>query len=179
MSDPQTTQDAQPNPHRSMGRGMAWVASLLILGLFWLYFDGNLQARYNPNRDLQVAQGGELVLKRGRDGHYVFPGTINGQPVTFLLDTGATLVSVPAHLGEALNLRPGAYQRSMTANGSVTTRATRIDSLAFGPFVVNGVQASLNPGMQDPQILLGMSVLKHLEFTQRGDTLVVRPMSNP
>jgi aspartyl protease family protein len=33
--------------------------------------------------------------------------------------------------------------------------------------------------MQDPQILLGMSVLKHLEFTQRGDTLVVRPMSNP
>jgi aspartyl protease family protein len=38
------------------------------------------------------------------------------------------------------------------------------------------VRADLNPGMTDDQILLGMSVLKQLEFTQRGDTLVLRPM---
>ena len=49
-----------------------------------------------------------------------------------------------------------------------------IARLAFGPFVVNDVPASLNPGMQDDHILLGMSVLRHLEFTQRGDTLELR-----
>ena len=164
------------NPHRGLGRGMALVASLLMLGLFYLYFENSLQARDNPNRALQVAPGAELVLKRGRDGHYVFPGEINGQRVTFLLDTGATLVSVPARLGDALGLQPGVPMQAVTANGTVTTYATRIDSLAFGPFDLRGVPASLNPGMRGEQILLGMSVLKHLEFTQRGDTLVLRAL---
>ena len=156
---------------------MAWIASLLILGMFYLYFENSLQARDNPNRQLQVAPGAELVLKRSRDGHYVFPGTINGQPVTFLLDTGATLVSVPAHLANDLQLSPGAFQQSITANGNVTTRATRIESLAFGPFNVREVSASLNPGMRSDQVLLGMSVLKQLEFTQRGDTLILRALT--
>jgi aspartyl protease family protein len=157
---------------------MALVASLLVLGLLYLFFESSLQARTHPNRALQIAPGSELVLKRSSDGHYVFPGTINGEPVTFLLDTGATLVSVPAHLGDELGLKPGARQQAITANGTVTTRATRVDALAFGPFEIRGVPASLNPGMRDEQVLLGMSVLKHLEFTQRGDTLILRTLGN-
>ena len=157
---------------------MALVASLLVLGLLYLFFESSLQARTHPNRVLQIAPGSELVLKRSSDGHYVFPGTINGEPVTFLLDTGATLVSVPAHLGRELGLKPGARQQAITANGTVTTRATRVDALAFGPFEIRGVPASLNPGMGDDQVLLGMSVLKHLEFTQRGDTLILRTLGN-
>jgi aspartyl protease family protein len=168
--------DPSQNPHRSLGRGMALVASLLVLGMFYLYFENSLQARNNPNSQLQIAPGTELVLKRSGDGHYVFPGTVNGRPVTFLLDTGATLVSVPAHLAGELGLRAGAPQQSITANGTVTTRATRLESLAFGPFDLRGVPASLNPGMGDNQILMGMSVLKHLEFTQRGDTLILRAL---
>lgn len=157
---------------------MALVASLLILGLFYLYFENGLQARNNPNRQLQIAPGTELVLKRNSAGHYVFPGTINGQRVNFLLDTGATLVSVPAHLADDLGLQAGAYQQSVTANGTVTTRTTRVAALAFGPFDLRGVPASLNPGMTGDEVLLGMSVLKHLEFTQRGDTLVLRALGN-
>ena len=168
--------ESQQNPHRSLGRGMAFVASLLVLGMLYLYFENSLQARNNPNRDLQIAPGTELVLKRSSDGHYLFPGTINNQPVTFLLDTGATLVSIPAHLADKLGLEAGAHQQSITANGTVDTRATRVDALAFGPFDLRGVPASLNPGMGDDQVLLGMSVLKHLEFTQRGDTLILRAL---
>lgn len=156
---------------------MALIASLLVLGMFYLYFENSLQARNNPNRQLQVAPGTELVLKRSGDGHYIFPGTINGKPVTFLLDTGATLVSVPAHLAGKLGLEAGAYQQSITANGTVATRATRVESLSFGPFNVREVPASLNPGMGGDQVLLGMSVLKHLEFTQRGDTLILRALA--
>jgi len=157
---------------------MALVASLLVLGLFYLYFENSLHARMHPNQQLQIAPGTELVLKRSRDGHYVFPGAINGRPVSFLLDTGATLVSVPAHLGNELGLRAGAHQQSITANGTVVTRATRVEALAFGPFDLRGVPASLNPGMAGDQVLLGMSVLKHLEFTQRGDTLILRAIGS-
>ena len=170
--------DSSNNPHRPLGRGMALASSLLVLGMFYLYFENSLQARDNPNRQLQIAPGSELVLKRSRDGHYVFPGTINGRPVTLLLDTGATLVSVPAHLAGKLGLKPGAYQQAITANGTVTTRSTRLDALAFGPFEIRAVPASLNPGMLGDQVLLGMSALKHLEFTQRGDTLVLHPLGD-
>jgi aspartyl protease family protein len=175
---PEAGQRPAHNPHRSLGRGMALAASLALLGVFYLYFADSLEARNHPNRQLQVAPAGELVLKRSRDGHYVFPGMINGRPVTFLLDTGATLVSVPAHLAGELGLKAGAHQQSVTANGTVATRATRVDALAFGPFTLQGVPASLNPGMADDQVLLGMSVLKHLEFSQRGDTLILRPLES-
>jgi aspartyl protease family protein len=155
---------------------MALVAALLMLATFYVYFDRSLTARTEPNRVLNVTPGGELVLKRGPGGHYVFPGKINGQPVSFLLDTGATLVSVPAHLAEDLGLEAGAYHRSETANGTIETRAARIDTLSFGPFALRDVQGSLVPGLGGEKVLLGMSALRHLEFTQRGDTLVMRPL---
>ncbi len=154
---------------------MAWAASLATLAVFYGYFDGALEVRNDPNRALEVGtSGAALSLKRNRQGHYVFPGAINGRPVSLLLDTGATLVTVPAHLAEELGLEAGALQRSETANGVLLTRGTRLDTLAFGPFRFHGVAASLNPGMSGGQVLLGMSALKHLEFTQRGDTLILK-----
>ncbi len=155
---------------------MLIMAALAMLGVMWLFFDDALQERENPNRQLSVQPGAnELVLRRNRAGHYLAPGTINGQPVVFLLDTGATHVSVPAHLGPALGLSPGAHGQVMTANGTVTVRATTIDELGLGPFRVRNVRSHLNPGFRDDQVLLGMSVLKQLEFTQRGDVLILRP----
>jgi len=164
------------DPARRLGRGMIAVAWLVVLGLLWYGFDGYLERRDNPNRDLQVGPGEtpEVVLRRNRAGHYVAPGTINGRPVSFLLDTGASQVSVPAHLGDELGLEAGTPQQVLTANGTVTVRATVIDELALGPFRVARARGHLNPGMGDDQVLLGMSVLRHLEFTQRGDTLVLR-----
>jgi aspartyl protease family protein len=148
---------------------------LTFLGLFWLGFTEFFDRQQNPNRHLQVEEGGgELVLKRNRSGHYVVPGTINGQPVVFLLDTGATQVSVPAHLAQALNLAAGQGEAIATANGTGTAYATQIDELRFGPFRFTKVRGHLNPGQEDDQILLGMNALKHLEFTQRNDTLTLR-----
>jgi aspartyl protease family protein len=162
--------DVTPNPHRNAGRIMAWLASLAMLGMLTVYFNG----RIDPNRQLVVAPGAELTLKRSASGHYVFPGTINGHPVTFLLDTGATYVAIPARLGYDLGLATGMAQQTITANGVATAYATRVGELAFGPFVLRDLPASLNPGMTDDVVLLGMNVLKQIEFTQRGDTLVLR-----
>lgn len=166
--------------HR-LGKGMIMLAWLGVLGILWFAFADYLDRKDNPNRNLVVQRGGgsELVLKRNRAGHYVMPGTINGQPVSFLLDTGATQVSVPAGLGEPLGLKRGQPLPIITANGTATAYATMIDELAFGPFVLRQVQAGLNPGMAaDDEVLLGMNVLRHLEFTQRADTLILRPHSD-
>ncbi|MHA7880750.1 MAG: retropepsin-like aspartic protease family protein [Saccharospirillum sp.] len=152
---------------------LAWV---VMLGGLWFLFDQVLEQQRNPNRNLTIAPGSsELVLQRNRAGHYLVPGTINGERVTFLLDTGATQVSVPAHLQQPLGLTPGNAMRSLTANGTVTVYATQIDELVIGPFAFDNVRGHLNPGFQGNEILLGMSVLRELEFTQRGDTLTLRP----
>ena len=159
------------------GKWMFFAAWVVLLGLLTLYFSGMLEKKYNPNQSpISIINGqfAEVVLLRNRMGHYVTSGKINNTPVTFLLDTGATNVVIPAHLGNQLNLTPGRRSQAQTANGIVTVADTNISELEISDIRLVNVSASLNPGMQGNEILLGMSVLKYLELTQRGDALILR-----
>lgn len=166
-------------PDNKIGKWMlilAWVAGL---GLLTLIFDDQLARQFNPNQQPDstvTASGVEVRLKQNRMGHYVTGGSINGQPVVFLLDTGATDVSIPFHLAEQLNLIPGRKQRVRTANGNIHVAQTTLSRLEIGDITLLDVEANLNPGMQDNEILLGMSALKQLEFSQKGDWLVLRSL---
>jgi aspartyl protease family protein len=67
-----------------------------------------------------------------------------------------------------------------TANGRATAYATRLDSLQLGEIEVRDVRAHISPSMDGEEVLLGMSVLKQLDFNQQGDTLTLRLRSpNP
>ena len=154
--------------------GIAWVAGL---GLVTLIFDEQLTAQFNPNRSpvSATAKGiSEVKLQQNRGGHYVTSGLVNQQPVVFMLDTGATHVSVPRHMAERLNLRPGAMFPVQTANGIIQVAQTTIEQLSIGDIQLFNVTASINPADQSEQILLGMSALKRLEFTQKGEWLILR-----
>ena len=108
----------------------------------------------------------ELKLKQNRSGHYVVNGTINGQPVVYLLDTGATTVTIPGHLANRLNLVPGYPQTVSTANGNRTVYRTTAEILTIDKIMLYNVPANLNDGMTGDYILLGMSALKQLDFKQ-------------
>jgi aspartyl protease family protein len=162
-----------------IGRGMtiaAWVIALLLLSWF---FNHLLEKQRNPNQAVysRVDDDGnlEVVLKRNRYGHYITKGEINGHSVEFLLDTGASDVAIPGKLAKQLGLAQGSPVQYRTANGLVTAYRTTLDKLSIGLLEIRGVPASINPAMHDMEVLLGMSVLKHVEFTQRGDTLILRP----
>lgn len=152
-----------------------WIVFLLLLTLF---FNNWLERQHNPNDNVISATNGdgavEVVLQRNRLGHYLAAGEINGRPVTFLLDTGATDVSIPQSLARHLDLHQGAPRRYQTANGTIVTYATRLDSVRLGDIVRHNVRAHINPGMQQGEVLLGMSFLKHLEMVQRGSQLTLR-----
>lgn len=153
---------------------LAWGAALLLATRFFADWE---QSRVNPNREpVSVVQGDqiEVHLEGNIQGHFVADGLINGQPVTFLLDTGATDVAIPAELAEELDLARGAPVRLQTANGQTTGYRTVLDSLALGDIVLQDVRALIAPGFGGEQVLLGMSALKQLEFTQRAGTLVLR-----
>jgi aspartyl protease family protein len=160
-----------------MGKGMLIVAWIIGLVLLTLLFDDQLAKHFNPNPEpiSSSGQGVQVVrLKQNRAGHYVSGGAINGQPVVFLLDTGATHVSVPMHLAEQLNLQKGRASWVQTANGRVQVAQTSIQRLSIGDIQLDNVRANLNPGFKENEILLGMSALKQLEFTQKGEWLTLR-----
>jgi len=168
----------QAQETRQIGRHMmllAWVIALVLLAFF---FSGVLDKQHNPNQQVQstVNEHGdhEVVLRRNRQGHYVTTGSINNQPVVFLLDTGATVVSVPENIARRLDLKAGAAAYANTANGTITTYSTQLDSIGIGNIQLNNVAAHINPKMSGNEILLGMSFLKKLEFVQKGDTLTIR-----
>jgi len=153
---------------------LAWISALL---LFTLFFDDQLSKQYNPNQQpisQRNTQQAEVRLKQNKMGHYITNGTINGQNVIFLLDTGATQVSIPAHLASQLALEAGYAHDVMTANGRVKVYSTKIDNLSIGDIELNRVSANLNPGMSGNEILLGMSALKQLDFSQINGWLILK-----
>ena len=151
-----------------------WIA---LLGLLALIFNNLLERQYNPNQQLisqRTAQGDiEVVLERNKFGHYVSSGMINDQPVVFMLDTGASDISVPETIAKRLGLKRGKPSIYQTANGHITVYKTILNSVNLGGIQLNNVRASINPHMNSEEILLGMSFLKHLDFAQKGDTLTL------
>ncbi len=168
--------DDTPNPHRRGGTWMLVLSWLFIIGGFYWYF-GDWAARQNNPNSARVlsAQQGELTLIRNRAGHYVADGEINGRRVTFLLDTGATAVALPAALARELGVKRGAAVTVQTANGAAAGFETRLDSVRIGPIEMREVAAIVAGEMEPDTVLLGMSFLKRVEFTQRDDRLILRP----
>lgn len=170
------------NPPQSatkrIGGTMITLAWLLALALLTLVFNDWLEEQHNPNPRPASSgneQGlGEVHLVRNRYGHYVATGHINGHEVEFLLDTGATDVSIPAALARRLALMPGAAVPVHTAGGIIEVYLTTVSQIGLGSILIEDVPAHINPHVRGDAVLLGMSFLKHLEFSQRGNTLSLR-----
>lgn len=175
---PQQQPEGRDGTQRA-GRAMlllAWVGGLVLLTLA---FEDQLASRFNPNSAplAQMADDGrhEVVLERNAQGHYVASGSIDGLPVTFLLDTGATDVAIPQALADRLRLPRDVGGISQTANGPVAVWQAVLDEVRLGGIALQDVRAVILPSMaaSDP-VLLGMSFLRQLEFTQRDGRLTLR-----
>ena len=152
-------------------------AGILVLVLMTILFGDALKRQRNPNQapeSINTSDGGNsIILHRNPAGHYVFNGTVNGTSAEFILDTGATTVSISASFADRIGLEKGSEIRAITANGITRAYATRIDSLVVGDIEERNVVASIVPSLPGDQILLGMSFLKRLDFSQRDDTLIL------
>lgn len=129
-------------------------------------------------RPMQVvdAGAGRVELPRARDGHYYATLEVNGTPVTFLVDTGASDIVLTLEDARRAGIDMDGLSfvgRAMTANGEVRTAPVRIAEIAFGPVVDRNLRAFVNEGQMD-QSLLGMAYLRRwsrIEIT--GNALVL------
>lgn len=168
----------QEDKNKSMGKGMIIIAWVLIFGLLIWFFGVLEKNKRNPNQDVstQVLGNGEkeVVLESSSYGHYIATGKINNSKVIFLVDTGASYVSVPESVANKIGLIKGAEMLVSTANGTISVFATTLDEVSIGDIKLYNIRADINPYMEGDKILLGMSFLRDLSITHQGDQLTIR-----
>jgi len=167
----------ESSEHKRLGHKFVIAMWIAVMIMVFFLFNDLLESDYNPNQQVlsQTAdQKNVVTLQRNRYGHYVTQGKINNQSVTFLLDTGASDISIPEKIAKKLGLKHGQERRYQTANGIIIGYLTNLESVSIGNIKLYNIRASINPKMDDDEILLGMTFLKNIEFTQRGDTLILR-----
>jgi aspartyl protease family protein len=116
--------------------------------------------------------GREIVISAGPGGHFVSSGAINGRPVRFMVDTGATLVSLGLDDARRLGIDLGSARKVMThtANGAVPSQLVTLNSVRVGDVELHNVGAVIVPQPM-PMVLLGNSFLSRLQMRRDNDVM--------
>jgi len=137
-----------------------------------------VQALLSQQRSTRFASSGEQVqIRRAADGHYHWPGTVNGHAVDFLVDTGATRSALPSALAQRLQLPVEGRMQSQTAGGTVNGQMVRADLELQGGVRVERLRIAALPALGSP--LLGMDVLGKLQWRQSDGVLHIDLRSGP
>ena len=121
-----------------------------------------------------IARGSRIVLPVGGGGHFMAQGAINGKPVSFMVDTGATAVSMGVSDAERLGLdyKSGEKGTATTANGPTPAWRIRLALVRIGDVEVYDVEAIVAPQSM-PYVLLGNSFLNRFQMKRDNDVMVL------
>ncbi len=145
--------------------GLIFLGAIAAVGLW-----GDIRQTVAPRQNV-MADEGRIAVPRAPDGHYYLSLDVNGVPVRFVVDTGASQVVLTREDAERVGIDTGelAYLgRAMTANGEVRTAPVRLGSIGAGPIRDDGFNAWVNSG-EMPESLLGMSYLQRFDSIQIAD----------
>ena len=118
---------------------------------------------------------GKITIAAGSDGHFTAPGSINGRPVQFLVDTGASVIGLSVSEAERVGLdyKAGQVVRMGTANGVTQGWRVRLDSVRVGDVEVTGVDAVVMPQPMT-YVLLGNSFLTRFQMQRDNDMMTLQ-----
>lgn len=147
---------------------LAALVWIVLFGIAYVVIDAQLQPKVAT-----ADSGDEIVIPRSRDGHFYVAGKINGQPVTFMVDTGASTVSVNSALAGRLGLPRGRPVAIGTAGGMTQGEEVVGQTVMLGGITVREVRIVVLAGMPG-EALLGQNVLRHLEVLQTAERMILR-----
>ena len=120
--------------------------------------------------------GRRFMALRGADDHFHLDGSIDGKPVSFMVDTGASIVAMDRATARSVGIdlsRLRFSQKVMTANGLASAAPVTLDTVKVGDIVRHDVEAAVTDG-DFGTTLLGMSFLNTLtSFDFRGERLIL------
>lgn len=119
--------------------------------------------------------GGELRLPVQGDGHFWVDAEVNGTPVRFLVDSGASVTTISQDIADAAGIETGMRVAMVeTANGTVQMHKAQAESLKVGSIRLSDFPVLVAP--QKGLNVLGMNFLSSLEsWGVQGRTLVLQP----
>ncbi|TDW68684.1 aspartyl protease family protein [Novosphingobium sp. PhB55] len=110
-------------------------------------------------------EGGETVIPLRADGHYWIQARLNGEPVDFLIDTGATYTGISKSVAERAGIQPDGDDQGVmleTANGTIVARMASAASLAFGSIEAHALPVAIGPDNEVETNVIGMNLLSQL-----------------
>jgi aspartyl protease family protein len=167
--------ESQPQPPRDLPSGLRLTVIWLLIGTAVFLGIQAMLSQAERSRFSFNAASGAVELKRAPDGHFHWPGRLNGVDVVFMVDTGATSTAIPRELADQLKLREEGRVTSSTAGGVVNGTWSRADLVLEGGPSVERLRVTVLPRLEAP--LLGMDVLSKMRFTQSDG--VLRLQSGP
>jgi len=136
-------------------------------------------------RPLQVGQhaigvsggdgSGKIIMTADAQGHFYTTGTINGTSVRFIVDTGASMISLGANDARRIGLDFNRGEKALTntANGQAVVSKVQIDTVRIGDVTLHNVDALIHQN-EMPIALLGMSFLNRMEMLRDGSTMTLK-----
>jgi aspartyl protease family protein len=115
----------------------------------------------------------EISIPAARDGHYYLDGAVNGVPLTFMIDTGATYVSVGEDFARKARLPEGITGYFSTANGTVEGKIVKDQVVEAEDFKVSGLSVAVTP-LGGKKGLLGQNFLRRFEVSQSAGVMRLR-----
>lgn len=110
-------------------------------------------------------------------GLYRAHGAINGQPVTFLIDTGANQMAMNSGVAQRLGIdykKRGERGMASTASDVIVVYRVMLDTVQVGKITQHQVSAVVIEGSQPSEVLLGMSFLSRLDMAREGEVMMLR-----
>ena len=138
-----------------------------------------LQPRMRIGSGYKAPRSRETRIVRDNSGHFRTSGSINGLPVSFLVDTGATSVAMSEPQAKRLGIQyelEGQSIRTSTASGVAQAYLVQSRSVTVGSIRRSNVQGVVVKGNSPRQVLLGMSFLNGLEMSNQGNVMVLKEM---
>jgi len=156
----------------------AWVAIFgvaFVLFAFRGEFSGVFDRLRAEATGAPIVEGGEVRVPVADDGHFWVDATVNGQPVRFLVDSGASITTVSHETARAAGIRTdGRTAYIDTANGPAHVRQSYAGKLAVGP--IERADFPVDVNSRDRTNVLGMNFLSSLRgWRVEGHDLVLRP----
>lgn len=170
------TKSAIGKSSNGLTKGLKWaplgMVFVWLVVMAALYFGFNHFLKPKP---LVISASGDLIIPRARDGHFYAAGSVNGKPVNFLVDTGATLVSVSEKFANGAGLASGEPTVFRTANGNLPGRIVSGVPIRVGPIGVSGVRVGVGlEGHDMSDALLGQNFLSKFEITLEKEQMILR-----
>jgi clan AA aspartic protease (TIGR02281 family) len=114
---------------------------------------------------------GSMEVHRHPNGHFYLPGSIENVPVTFMVDTGASVTSISADIAKEAGIRNCKEVQFQTANGAATGCIALVSRMTLGNFELSNITVAVMPNMEVN--LLGANVLRNFQVSQSGSDMLI------